>query len=127
MSNSKRSEECIDFTMMTNDEGNVMDAACKGAQFGLKIIGAIVANIVAFVSFVAFINALISWLGHLVGFEDLSFEYVLGKILIPVTWLLGVDPSECEVVGKLIGLKMTINEFVAYKQMGDLIKEGKLN
>ncbi|KAF0760377.1 sodium/nucleoside cotransporter 2-like, partial [Aphis craccivora] len=114
-------------TKKTNDEGNVMDAACKGAQFGLKIIGAIVANIVAFVSFVAFINALISWLGHLVGFEDLSFEYVLGKILIPVTWLLGVDPSECEVVGKLIGLKMTINEFVAYKQMGDLIKEGKLN
>lgn len=54
-------------------------------------------------------------------------QYVLGKILIPVTWLLGVDPSECEVVGKLIGLKMTINEFVAYKQMGDLIKEGKLN
>jgi len=58
----------------TNDEGNVMDAACKGAQFGLKIIGAIVANIVAFVSFVAFINAIISWLGHLVGLEDLSFE-----------------------------------------------------
>jgi len=54
-------------------------------------------------------------------------QYVLGKILIPVTWLLGVDPSECEAVGKLIGLKMTINEFVAYKQMGDLIKEGKLN
>jgi len=51
-----------------------MDAACKGAQFGLKIIGAIVANIVAFVSFVAFINAIISWLGHLVGIEDLSFE-----------------------------------------------------
>ncbi|CAH1713762.1 sodium/nucleoside cotransporter 2-like [Aphis gossypii] len=114
-------------TKKTNDEGNVMDAACKGAQFGLKIIGAIVANIVAFVSFVAFINAIITWLGHLVGFEDLSFEYVLGKILIPVTWLLGVDPSECEAVGKLIGLKMTINEFVAYKQMGDLIKEGKLN
>ncbi|XP_025192258.1 sodium/nucleoside cotransporter 2 [Melanaphis sacchari] len=114
-------------TKKTNDEGNVMDAACKGAQFGLKIIGAIVANIVAFVSFVAFLNAIISWLGDLVGIEGLSFEYVLGKILIPVTWLLGVDPSECETVGKLIGLKMTINEFVAYKQMGDLIKEGKLS
>lgn len=51
-----------------------MDAACKGAQFGLKIIGAIVANIVAFVSFVAFINAVITWLGHLVGVDNLSFE-----------------------------------------------------
>lgn len=51
-----------------------MDAACKGAQFGLQLIGAIIANIVAFVSFVAFINALISWLGGLVGFDNLSFE-----------------------------------------------------
>jgi len=114
-------------TKKTDNEGNVMDAACKGAQFGLKIIGAIVANIVAFVSFIAFLNAMISWLGHLVGFEGISFEYLLGKMLIPVTLLLGVDPSECEAVGKLIGLKMTINEFVAYKQMGDLIKEGKIN
>lgn len=59
-----------------------MDAACKGAQFGLKIIGAIVANIVAFVSFVAFINAIITWLGHLVGFEDLSFEVSQKKNII---------------------------------------------
>lgn len=51
-----------------------MDAACKGAQFGLQLVGAIIANIVAFVSFVAFVNAIISWLGHLVGFDQLSFE-----------------------------------------------------
>lgn len=47
--------------------------------------------------------------------------------MIPVAWLLGVDFSECETVGQLIGLKMTINEFVAYKKMGQLIKGGKLN
>lgn len=51
-----------------------MDAACKGAQFGLQLIGAIIANVVAFVSFVSFLNAIISWLGQLVGFENLSFE-----------------------------------------------------
>lgn len=51
-----------------------MDAACKGANFGLQIIGSIIANVVAFVSFVAFINAIISWLGHLVGLENLSFD-----------------------------------------------------
>lgn len=41
--------------------------------------------------------------------------------------MLGVDFNECETVGRLIGLKMTINEFVAYKQMGELIKVGKLS
>jgi len=114
-------------TIKTSDECNVMDAACKGAQFGLQLVGAIIANIVAFVSFVAFLNAIISWLGHLVGIENLSFEYMLGKILIPVTLLLGVDFSESETVGRLIGLKMTINEFVAYKEMGELIKTNKLS
>lgn len=48
-------------------------------------------------------------------------------MLIPVTWVLGVDYSECETVGRLIGLKMTINEFVAYRQMGELKNENKLN
>lgn len=56
------------------DESNVMDAACKGAQFGFKLIGAIISNIVAFVSLVAFLNAIVSWLGHLVGFQELSFD-----------------------------------------------------
>lgn len=51
-----------------------MDAACKGAQFGLQLVGAIIANIIAFVSFVAFVDAIISWLGRLVGFDELSFE-----------------------------------------------------
>lgn len=55
------------------------------------------------------------------------FQYILGKMLIPITLMLGIDFSECETVGRLIGLKMTVNEFVAYKQMGELIKKGKLN
>ncbi|VVC27565.1 Concentrative nucleoside transporter C-terminal domain [Cinara cedri] len=110
-----------------DSESNVMDAACKGAQFGFRLIGAIISNIVAFVSFVAFLNAIIWWLGHLVGFEDFSFEYILGKVMIPVTWLLGVDFDDCEKVGRLIGLKMTINEFVAYKKMGEQIRDGQLN
>ncbi|XP_025416357.1 sodium/nucleoside cotransporter 2-like isoform X2 [Sipha flava] len=114
-------------TKKVSNENNVVDAACKGAQFGLHLIGAIIANIIAFVSFVAFINAIICWLGSLVGIKNLSFEVILGKILIPVTWILGVDYSECETVGRLIGLKMTINEFVAYRQMGKWKNENKLN
>lgn len=57
-----------------SEDSNVMDAACKGANFGFQLIGAIISNIIAFVSLVAFLNAIISWLGHLVGFENLSFE-----------------------------------------------------
>lgn len=51
-----------------------MDAASKGAASGIPIVLGIIANIVAFVSFIALVNGLLGWLGILVGFEDLSFE-----------------------------------------------------
>ncbi|XP_050429974.1 sodium/nucleoside cotransporter 2-like isoform X2 [Adelges cooleyi] len=106
---------------------NVVDAACNGAQFAVQLVGAIIANIIAFVSFVTFVDAVLSWLGSLIGFQEFNFEYVLGKTLIPVAWMLGTDYEECELVAKLIGLKITTNEFIAYKKMGTLISENKLN
>lgn len=51
-----------------------MDAATNGALAALPIVLGIVANIVAFVSFVAFVNAMLSWCGGLVGYEELSLE-----------------------------------------------------
>ncbi|XP_050534670.1 sodium/nucleoside cotransporter 2-like [Daktulosphaira vitifoliae] len=106
---------------------NVVDAACRGAQFAVQMVSAIIANIIAFVSFVAFINALLSWLGILVGFEEFNFEYILGKTLIPIAWVLGTEFDECETVAKLIGLKITTNEFIAYKKLGSLKTEHKLS
>lgn len=62
------SNECF------RDDTSVLDAASKGALAGMPIYLGIIANIVAFVSVVAFLNGIVSWLGVLVGFEDISFE-----------------------------------------------------
>ena len=51
-----------------------MDAATKGAMMGTQLVLGIIANLIAFVSFVAFINGMLSWFGMLVGFEGLSLE-----------------------------------------------------
>jgi pyrimidine nucleoside transport protein len=53
-------------------------------------------------------------------------QYALGKVFIPVAWLMGVIPEQCETVATLIGLKTTVNEFIAYKTMGDYKKLGLL-
>jgi len=45
-----------------------LDAATNGA------LAALIANIVAFVSFIAFLNGTLSWFGGLVGYEELSLE-----------------------------------------------------
>ena len=68
-----------------------------------------------------------AWLGHQAGLEDgyLTFEFMLGKLFIPVAFILGVPWEDCEEVGRLIGLKTIINEFKAYEELGILQDAGK--
>ena len=51
-----------------------MDAATKGAMMGTQLVLGIIANLIAFVSFVAFVSGILSWFGMLVGFEGLTLE-----------------------------------------------------
>ena len=62
-----------------------------------------------------------------VGFDYVTFEWILGKIFIPIVFLMGVDWSECDAVAKLVGIKTIVNEFIAYQKLGVLIKEGALS
>jgi pyrimidine nucleoside transport protein len=57
-----------------SDENSVLDAATKGALLGIQLVLGIIANIIAFLAFIAFLNGLLSWLGILVGVEGLSSE-----------------------------------------------------
>lgn len=51
----------------------------------------------------------------------------MGKVLIPLAWVIGVEWKECEDVAQLIGVKTAINEFVAYEQLGKLKLDKKLS
>lgn len=51
--------------------------------------------------------------------EDLlTFEFIIGKLFIPVAFIMGVPWEDCENVGQLIGLKTIVNEFAAYQLLG---------
>ena len=62
------------FIVYFSDESNVLDAATKGALTGIQLVLGIIANIIAFVAFIAFLNGFLSWLGTLVGVEGFTFE-----------------------------------------------------
>lgn len=94
-----------------------MDAAAQAAAQGFVLIGNIIANIIAMISFIAFLNAIINWLGTLAGQDQLSFEWILGKIFIPFAYCLGIQTDETEDVALLLGLKLVVNEFVAYEKL----------
>ncbi len=93
---------------------NVIEAAADGAASGLNIALNVGAMLVAFVALLALANGLLSGLGNLVGIEGLTFEYLLGLVLSPLMFLLGIPWSETVAAGNLVGQKTILNEFVAY-------------
>lgn len=105
----------------------MLDAASNGASQGISLILNIIANLVAFVSFIAFADGVFTWATSLLGFEDVGIQFLLGKFFIPVSWALGVDWKDCEAVGSVIGTKTIINEFVAYERLGEFKKAGAIS
>lgn len=108
-------------------ETNALEAATNGASTAIALVSNIAANLIAFVAFVALVDTLFGWLGSLVMWNDLSFEWILSKIFIPVSLLMGVDWDDREHVANLIGLKTVVNEFVAYKKLADYTKDKLLS
>ncbi|XP_073979836.1 concentrative nucleoside transporter 2 isoform X3 [Rhodnius prolixus] len=102
-------------------------ATVAGAFAAIELINAIIACVAASVSMVYFVNGISLWLGSLAGVEGLTIEYLLGKIFIPLAWVMGVRLEQCQDVASLIGLKTFANEFVAYEKLGKLKAAGKLS
>ncbi|XP_017798492.1 PREDICTED: solute carrier family 28 member 3-like [Habropoda laboriosa] len=109
-----------------SNDSSLMDAASKGAMAAVPLVLGIIANIIAFVSFITLTNEVLSWIGMLVGYNGLSFELILSKVFIPLSWIMGVPWDKCEYVATLIGLKTVVNEFVAYQALGKFKEQGKI-
>ena len=113
----------LDFEVEKPDV-NVIDAAARGASEGLHLALNVGAMLLAFLAMVYLLNAGIGWAGGLVGVDGLTMEGILGRILAPVAWLMGVEWRDAVVVGQLMGVKTVLNEFVAYLQLSQLLGAG---
>ena len=100
----------------TSADNSVIEAAANGAGVGVQLAINVAAMLMAFVALVALLNSMLGWGGGLFGFESLSLQSILGFVLRPLAWVMGVPWADTEYVGSLIGLKATLNEFVAYAQ-----------
>ena len=102
---------------------NVIDAAARGAAEGLNLALVVGALLIAFISLIALLNAVLGFFGGLFGFPDLTFELILGYAFAPVAFVIGVPWSEAVDAGNLIGQKTILNEFVAFTNFGPRIDE----
>ena len=99
---------------------NLFEAIGNGAMTGLNIAVSVGAMLIAFVALIYMVNGILGWLGSLVGIEALTLQWMLGKLLAPIAFLLGVPWGEANTAGSLIGQKFVINEFFAYLQFTEV-------
>jgi CNT family concentrative nucleoside transporter len=105
---------------------NVIDAAAAGAGDGLKLALNVGAMLLAFTALIALLNAPLTWLGEATGLASLlgkptDLGTLLGYVLAPIAWVIGVPWQDATTVGGLIGQKIVLNEFIAYLQLADII------
>jgi CNT family concentrative nucleoside transporter len=107
-------------------EANVIEAAAAGAGQGMQLALNVGAMLLAFIALIALLNAVLGAAGGLAGVDGLSLERLFGWILAPLAWLMGVPWGDAGTVGSLIGVKVSVNEFVAYLQLAGIMDAGGL-
>lgn len=134
-----------------NVGGNVIEAAANGITDGLKLAVNVGAMLIGFIALVAVIDILLNNLdklidGKLLGGKFIAYDIVsmspvmgeyagwfpgslktlFGNLLQPLAWLMGVPWEQADKVGNLLGIKLSLNEFVAYGTLGDYIQNNAL-
>ncbi|KAJ7411006.1 Sodium/nucleoside cotransporter 1 [Willisornis vidua] len=101
----------------SGEEQNILEAASNGAAASVGLVANIAANLIAFLAVLEFINAAVRWFGEMVDIQGLTFQVILSYVLMPVAFLMGADWEDSPVVAELLGIKIFLNEFVAYQQL----------
>jgi len=109
-----------DVSVDTGDDANILDAAAKGASSAIMLILNIAASLIAFKSFVAFLDAVIMWFAGFAGDPTFSFQDILGYLFWPLSIMMGIVPEECSEVARLIGMKLLVTEFPAFQDLGSI-------
>lgn len=101
---------------------SAIDAIVKGTADGLMVVLNISAILIVFVALVALANVMLG--GFWLFGEPVTIERLLGYAFAPVAWLTGVEWADAQIAGRLLGVKLTLTEFVAFIQLGAVPEEG---
>ncbi len=108
---------------------NGIEAAATGAADGLKLALNVAGMLLAFIALIAMVDWILKGvftdlLGITVhGGHPINLELILGYVLSPIAWIIGVPWHDAINVGSLIGQKLVLNEFIAYLQLAKMIPQ----
>jgi CNT family concentrative nucleoside transporter len=115
---------------------NVLDAISRGTGEGLRLAVNVAAMLLVFLAFIEMINFVFLKIGDWTSlndaianitngqYEKLSLEFVLGYAFAPLMWLIGVATEDITLVGRLLGEKIILTEFIGYMSLADLKAAG---
>ncbi len=115
---------------------NILDAVSNGTTQGLKLAANVAAMLLTFIAFIAFFNYICLKIGQWTNlneliasatngnYNELSLQFMLGYIFAPVMWLIGVGGEDITIMGRLLGEKVIMTEFVGYISLADLKTAG---
>lgn len=131
--------EKIDKTMEVSKDrigSNILDAISRGTGEGLRLAVNVAAMLLVFISFIAMFNFIVGKLGdwtslnavisNLTGgqYDRLSLQFILGYTFAPVMWLIGVSLPDITLLGRLLGEKVIMTEFIGYVSLAQLKEAG---
>ncbi len=97
---------------------NMLDAITHGAGEGFKIAMNVIAMLIGFIATIAIVDYLLLKTGHLFNPSfNLSLNWIFSKIFYPFAWSMGVPAGDITNAATLLGQKLTVNEFVAFKSL----------
>ncbi|HLE76387.1 MAG TPA: nucleoside transporter C-terminal domain-containing protein [Candidatus Babeliales bacterium] len=105
---------------LSSASSNVFDAISSGTSDGLQLALNVGAMLISFIALLAFLNAILMGVGSLFGW-DITLSKLFSFVFSPFGYLMGFDSDEAMVIGELIGVKVAVNEMVAY---GDMLSKG---
>ena len=121
----------------TRTYSSVLGALAAGTSTGVRLMVNIAAMLLVFIALVAMANYLLEGvIGHYTGLNEwiqsvsdgkaqgLTFQLILGVLLAPFMWLIGIPYQDMLLVGSLLGQKTILNEFVAYFQLQEWKEAG---
>ena len=110
--NIKKDDEEVE--VVKSSASNIFDAIGQGTMDGLNMVLAIMASLIAFVGLIAVINGILGLVGT-------NLTQILSVLLTPVAFIFNIPENDMTAFASLIGTKITVNEFVAFLSMGEMV------
>ncbi|MFA5713830.1 MAG: nucleoside transporter C-terminal domain-containing protein [Bacteroidales bacterium] len=115
---------------------NILDAISNGTTEGLKLAANVGAMLLVFYALIAGFNAIFMKIGSLTSlnpliasitshrYEGLSMQFILSYLFSPIIWLTGVSGNDTFLVGRLLGEKLIMTEFIGYQSLAEMLQSG---